>query len=300
MKTICEKHEQKYERYWRDGMLQKTTIAFLGAGSMAEAMISGIVNEGIVPANQIIVTNRSNEERLKELKQKYGIRGMKREDLQFEQIDLFILAMKPKDIDNVLLSLKDSLKENHLLLSVLAGITTSYMENILHEGQQVIRVMPNTSSAIGESATAISKGFSVTEDNIQLTKQLLESIGKVYEIEEDKMDIFTGLAGSGPAYFYYLMEQMESVAAEAGLHGETAREMIAQTILGAAKMVQISGKTPAALRENVTSPNGTTAAGLRALAEYGGGEAISQAAKQAARRSKEISSQFIEKVKVTN
>ncbi|MGG3797876.1 pyrroline-5-carboxylate reductase [Metabacillus fastidiosus] len=281
-------------------MLQKTTIAFLGAGSMAEAMISGIVNEGIVPANQIIVTNRSNEGRLKELKQKYGVRGMKREDLQFEHIDLFILAMKPKDIDDVLLSLKDSLKENHLLLSVLAGITTSYMENLLHEGQQVIRVMPNTSSAIGESATAISKGSSVTGDNVELTKQLLESIGKVYEIEEDKMDIFTGLAGSGPAYFYYLMEHMESVAAEAGLHVETAREMIAQTILGAAKMVQISGKTPAALRRNVTSPNGTTAAGLKALAEHSGGEAISQAARQAARRSKEISSQLIEKVKVTN
>lgn len=276
-------------------MLQEKTIAFLGAGSMAEAMISGIINEGIVPKGQIIVTNRSNETRLHELEEKYGIRGMRREALPFADIDVLILAMKPKDVEDVLLSLKECLHEDHLVLSVLAGTTTSYMESLLNEGQQVIRVMPNTSSAISESATAISKGAYVIEENIQLTKQLLRSIGAVYMIEEDKMDIFTGLAGSGPAYFYYFMEHMEQAAAEAGLDKELARKMIAQTIAGAAKMVQMSGETPTTLRENVTSPNGTTAAGLKALAEYGGGIAISEAVKCAAERS----SQLAEKVKVT-
>lgn len=256
---------------------------------MAEAMISGIVASEIIPAKNVVVSNRSNIDRLMELEDKYGVRGVMKQDLNMNELDIIVLAMKPKDIEIALASLKDQLNSSQLLLSVLAGVSTSYMEEGLNPGQPVIRVMPNTSSMIGESATAISAGKHVAMDHIVDTKVILETIGKVYTIEEEQMDVFTGVAGSGPAYFYYLMEHMEKTAKEAGLDEEVTRDVVAQTILGAAKMMQTNNEEPASLRKKVTSPNGTTAAGLEALSDNGGGKAISAAIKGAAERSKEIS-----------
>jgi pyrroline-5-carboxylate reductase len=291
-------YEQKYEQYWRDEMLHNKKIAFIGAGSMAEAMIAGLVLSEKIPAENIIATNRSNEQRLAALEAKYGIKGLKLDHLPFDQIDIFILAMKPKDVDQALNHLKHRIKSNQLVLSVLAGITTTYLEQNLHNGQQVVRVMPNTSSAIGESATAISPGHNTAENHVYVTKELLECIGEVFQIDEKNMDIFTGLAGSGPAYFYYLMEHMEQQGAKAGFDLETTRQIIAQTIVGAAKMVQEQDDTPTVLREKVTSPNGTTAAGLQALDVNGGGKAIAKAVEFAAKRSKEISDQIKESLLV--
>jgi pyrroline-5-carboxylate reductase len=277
-------------------MITKKTIAFIGAGSMAEAMISGIVTSKKLPSNQIYVTNRNNPERLKQLEKEYGINGVTRDNLNLKNIDIIILAMKPKDAETSLQSIRDSIQHNQLILSVLAGVTTSFMEQHLPLKQQVIRVMPNTSSMIGESATALSSGKHTTKENLSIAQDLLQSIGEVFVIPEEKMDIFTGIAGSGPAYFYYLMEHMENEGLKGGLNEATTRKIIAQTIVGAAKMIQEQGETPTILRENVTSPNGTTAAGLAALALHGGGKAISQAIMHAANRSKEITSQMEESI----
>ncbi|NMH74626.1 pyrroline-5-carboxylate reductase [Bacillus sp. RO2] len=272
-------------------MLKEKVIGFIGAGSMAEAMISGIVASEIIPATNVVVSNRSNIDRLIELENKYGVRGVMKQDLNMSELDIIVLAMKPKDIEIALASLKDQLNSSQLLLSVLAGVSTGYMEEGLNPGQPVIRVMPNTSSMIGESATAISAGKHVGMDHMVDTKVILETIGKVYTIEEEQMDVFTGVAGSGPAYFYYLMEHMEKTAKAAGLDEEVTRDVVAQTILGAAKMMQTNNEEPSSLRKKVTSPNGTTAAGLEALSDNGGGKAISAAIKGAAERSKEISAE---------
>jgi pyrroline-5-carboxylate reductase len=290
------KKRTKYEHSGRDLMLKNKKIIFLGAGSMAEAMLAGIVSVEKIPKGQVFVSNKSNKKRLKELEMGYGIKGVTREQVSLKQMDIIILAMKPKDAEAVLLSIKDQLQPHQLVISVLAGITTSFMEHHLKYGQQVIRVMPNTSSMIGESATAISTGTFTQRDQVNNAKDLLSCIGKVFEIKEEQMDIFTGIAGSGPAYFYYLMEHMESAGKEGGLDTETTREIMAQTILGAAKMILEQEETPTQLRENVTSPNGTTAAGLAALAEHGGGKAISQAIKHASNRSNEISSELERKL----
>jgi pyrroline-5-carboxylate reductase len=273
-------------------VINQKTIAFLGAGSMAEAMISGIITSGKVAPQQIIASNRSNKVRLQQLEEDYGILGVPKEDLNFDKVDIIVLAMKPKDAETSLLSIKELLQPNQLILSVLAGVTTTFIEQNLPSGQQVIRVMPNTSSMIGESATAISAGTHTTKQNLNLAKDLLQSIGEVFIIPESKMDIFTGIAGSGPAYFYYLMEHMEKEGLKAGLNEQMTRQIIAQTIVGAAKMIQEQDDTPSVLRENVTSPNGTTAAGLKALQLHGGGTAISKAIQHAAERSREISLQL--------
>lgn len=276
----------------------KQKVAFLGAGNMAEAMISGFVQSGKMKPEQIIVTNRSNEVRLNEMRDKYGITAILKDKLDFSTIDVIILAMKPKDIAAVLEDIKGDIMSNQLLVSVLAGISTSYMEEMLNENQQVIRVMPNTSSMLRESATAVSPGKYAAMDQVLLTKELMECIGKAYVIEEEKMDIFTGIAGSGPAYFYNLMEHIEEVGYQAGFDRETARDIGAQTLFGAAKMMLEQDKTPTELRKNVTSPNGTTAAGLEALDSHGGGKAISQAIKGAATRSKALSEELEKKVVV--
>ncbi|KKK37905.1 pyrroline-5-carboxylate reductase [Mesobacillus campisalis] len=273
-------------------MFKDKKIVFLGAGSMAEAMIAGMSASGIVKPAQITVSNNSNTERLKQLQRKYGIHGVPKEELCYENMDVVILAMKPKDAENALISLNHHLRPHQLVLSVLAGISTSFMEDLLPYGQQVVRVMPNTSSMIGESATAISPGKHTSQQNLSIAQRLLQCIGEVFIINESQMDIFTGIAGSGPAYFYYLMEHMEKAGQSGGLDQETTRQIIAQTILGAARMIQEQEESPEVLREKVTSPNGTTAAGLEALSKNGGGKAISRAVKQAAQRSKEISAQL--------
>ncbi|RSD26813.1 pyrroline-5-carboxylate reductase [Mesobacillus subterraneus] len=269
-------------------MLKQKKVAFLGAGSMAESMISGAVKSGKIRAEHIYVTNKSNATRLERLESRYGINAVPQSELPYADMDIFVLVMKPNGAADALASLKDKIVPGQVVVSVLAGISTGYMEENLNSGQQVVRVMPNTSSMIQESATAISPGRFTTEDHIKEVEELLSSMGKVFLIEEEQMDIFTGLAGSGPAYFYYLMEHMERAGRESGMDGKMAREIIAQTILGAAKMIIEKDETPEVLRENVTSPNGTTASGLNALRKYNGGTAISQAVHHAANRSKEI------------
>ncbi|WP_042460642.1 pyrroline-5-carboxylate reductase [Neobacillus dielmonensis] len=273
-------------------MVNKKTIAFIGAGAMAEAMISGVVSSNSIPAEHIFVTNRSNTNRLKQLENEYGINGIPQNELEINQMDVIILAMKPKDAETSLQIIRNIVKPHQLILSVIAGLTTSSIERMLPEAQQVIRAMPNTSCKIGESATALSRGKNTTNLNFSWAIQFFECIGKVYVIPEEQMHTFTGIAGSGPAYYYYFMECMEKEGIKANIPKGTIRQIVAQTILGAAKMIQEQGESPEVLRENITSPNGTTAAGLKALFEHGGGEAITHAVLQAAIRSCEISHQL--------
>jgi pyrroline-5-carboxylate reductase len=205
--------------------------------------------------------------------------------------------MKPKDFEESITSIKNEIQTSQLILSVMAGISTNQIAEKLREGQQVIRVMPNTSSMVGESATAIVPGKQVTASSILLAEELLACLGTVYHLDEEKIDIFTGIAGSGPAYFYYLMEHIERAGREGGLDAKTARQIVAQTILGAAKMVMHQNDTPSELREKVTSPNGTTAAGLEALKVNGAGIAMFQAVQGATKRSKEISWEIQEMIR---
>nr|WP_261407257.1 pyrroline-5-carboxylate reductase [Bacillus pumilus] len=279
-------------------IIDQKKVAFIGAGSMAEGMIAGIVRSGQMPLGQIYATNRQNQFRLNELTKRYGIQTATMDSFPFEEMDMLILAMKPKDAETALESLKPHIQRDQLIMSVLAGVKQSYIENMLHEGQPVMRVMPNTSSTIGASATALCAGRYVKDDHISMSQALLSEMGEVYTIQEEQMDIFTGIAGSGPAYFYFLMERIEEAGEEAGLSKELSRQIGAQTLLGAAKMLQETEEDPSTLREKITSPNGTTAAGLNALDDFGGGEAIKQAVKHAANRSKEISNQQKQKVSI--
>ncbi|MFT9846527.1 pyrroline-5-carboxylate reductase [Aneurinibacillus sp. REN35] len=273
-------------------MLKDKTIIFIGAGSMAEAMIAGMVAQQKLIPQQITAVNRSNTDRRKNLAEQYGIRTAALEDAKIAEADVIVLAVKPKDAESVLEAIKADVHSKQLILSVLAGISSAYIAEILTAEQPVIRVMPNTSSTIGESATAIAKGQHAAAEHMALAEALLDSIGSVNRIEEEQMDVFTGIAGSGPAYIYYLVEQMEKAGQENGLDARLAREIAVQTIFGASRMLMETDESPEALRKKVTSPNGTTAAGLTALQENGGGAAIKAAIESAAARSRELSEEF--------
>jgi pyrroline-5-carboxylate reductase len=274
-------------------------ITFIGAGSMAEAMISGFIKKAGISPDRITAVNHSNAKRRIELIDKYDISTMSMNQLSIRNTDVIILAVKPKQAEEVLQQIKPLLTEQHVILSVLAGISTPFIESVLEKEIPVIRVMPNTSSMIGESITGISAGRFAENTHLDLAQELSKAIGQVKIIPEEHMDVFTGMAGSGPAYFYYLLEHMEKIAVENGLDQELARDIAAQTLYGASKMVLETNDSPAELRRKVTSPNGTTAAGLQALDQNGGGKAIESAVSSAAKRSKALRKEF-EKTPVYN
>ncbi|MGG1594301.1 pyrroline-5-carboxylate reductase [Terribacillus saccharophilus] len=273
-------------------MLTNKRILYVGAGSMAEGMIAGMDGSDSMHHEQIYVTNRTNSERLCELQERYAITGIPQAEVDWSSMDIIILAMKPKDLTASLIDLQDKVQEGQLIISVAAGIQNEQIEHYLPENQPVVRIMPNTSSTIGESATAIAPGTHVFVEQLTLVTELVKTFGEAFVIAEEQMDVFTGMAGSGPAYFYKLMEHFEETGVAAGFDRDTARKIGTQTMLGAARMLVETEEEPAILRKKVTSPNGTTAAGLDALNDAGAGEAMTKAILSAAERSNEISEEL--------
>jgi len=268
-------------------MTKANKIAFIGAGSMAEALISGMT-KSLYQSKQIIVTNRSNIDRLNYLRTTYHVHIEHDKRKAVEDADIVILAMKPKDVIEGINSIKDAVKDNQLIISVLAGVSTDSLVSLLGKNIAIIRAMPNTSATIGKSATALSLGRFANEAHLAVAKALFETVGVVAVVAEDDLHAVTGLSGSGPAYIYYFVEAMEKAAHEVGLNQKVAKDLIIQTIIGAAEMLKSSPKHPSTLRKEVTSPGGTTEAGLKVLENYRYQEAIVACIKQAAQRSTEL------------
>jgi pyrroline-5-carboxylate reductase len=258
---------------------------FLGAGSMAESILAGALNNGALSKENIYMTNRTNKTRLVELQQKYDINFSYDGEELLKGADIVILAMKPKDAGPALEDLKGLISVNTLIISVLAGISINYIEDTLEFKGGIVRAMPNTSATIGKSATGIAfnKGVTLTKQDLALS--LFNSIGITTVIEEEKLDIVTALSGSGPAYFYYIVEALLKTSEEMGLDQSLAKPLIIQTLLGAGEMLATSGQEAKTLRENVTSPGGTTEAGLLALQKNQVNEAFNECLHEAAKQS---------------
>ncbi|GIN38290.1 MULTISPECIES: pyrroline-5-carboxylate reductase [Heyndrickxia] len=262
-------------------------ISFIGAGSMAEAMISGIIKKKLIDQKDIFVTNRSDDIKLSTLHDKYGVQITYKLDELLNDVDIIVLAVKPKDADEGLQLIRPYIQPNTLILSVLAGISISYIQSFLN--CPTIRAMPNTSAAIGKSATAIALSPDVTKKQLNDTTKLLSAIGNTTIVEEEKLDAITGLSGSGPAYIYYIVEAMQQSAEEIGLEETVAKQLIIQTLLGATEMLSVSEKSPADLRKAVTSPGGTTEAGIRVLENNQVKEAFIHCIKEATLQSRRLS-----------
>ncbi|WP_077618704.1 pyrroline-5-carboxylate reductase ProI [Bacillus sinesaloumensis] len=277
-------------------MEMKQNIVFVGAGSMAEAMISGMLQKELFMPRQISVMNRSNHVRLEELNKTYGVTITTNIKETIENAGIIIFAIKPKDVAQAVLAIKDHINENQLIISVLAGVATTTITDLLNKKVPVVRAMPNTSATIGKSATALSIGMYATENHLLISRQLFETIGIVTTVEEKDLHAVTGLSGSGPAYVYYLVEAMEKAADEIGLEKGIAKELILQTIIGAAEMLKSSPKQPATLRKEVTSPGGTTEAGINVLEQFNYQQAMVSCIKRATNRSAELGEAMLQSV----
>ncbi|RHW38388.1 pyrroline-5-carboxylate reductase [Lysinibacillus yapensis] len=261
-------------------------ILFIGAGSMAEALINGWVEQEVVHGQNIYITNRSNRDRLIELNQKYGVNILD-ETKKIGEMDIIILAMKPKDAIAAMENIRPFISGHTAILSVLAGIEIRTIEEGLGS-RAIARVMPNTSATIGMSASGISFNEFVDDSQKAIYLEMLEAIGIVIEVEEDKLHAVTALSGSGPAYLYYLLEAWESVGTEFGLSKEVVRQLMVQTIAGSAAMLKLGKEEPNVLRRKVTSPGGTTEAGIKALEKNHFNEAIYACIKSAESKSREL------------
>ncbi|MBW4085347.1 pyrroline-5-carboxylate reductase [Paenibacillus sp. S150] len=266
-------------------------IVFYGAGSMAEAIVRGMIARSVVDSGNIVMLNRSSSERLGELRSRYGVLGSNDPEQKIEYLrtaPVIVLAMKPKDAAEALRGLGPLLSAGQLVISVIAGMTIRTMQGLLGKPQPVVRTMPNTSSSIGLGATGVAYSKEVDEQGRRTVLNIFEAVGLTTVIDEERMETLTGISGSGPAYIYYMMEAMIAAGIRGGLAPGQSAELTVQTVLGAARMVQQTGEEPAALRKKVTSPNGSTQAALEVLEKGDFFETVIAAVNRCAERSREM------------
>lgn len=266
-------------------------IGMIGAGNMADALIKGLLNRHVLPPDAIWATNRSNRERLAGLQARYGIRTTPVKPPLLDAASILVLAVKPKDTQEVLDQIARAVESKHLVVSVIAGIPLASLESALR-GVPVIRAMPNTSAAVQASATALAAGRHASEEHLRTATQIFEAVGDAVIVPEEVLDVVTALSGSGPAYVYRLIEAMIHAGTDLGLNGELARRLAVQTLIGAARMLTESAADPGELRRRVTSPGGTTMAALGVLEDRGFAQAVRDAIGRAAERAREIADEF--------
>lgn len=262
-----------------------TTIAVLGTGKIGEALLSGLLDAGRSP-DDLLFTERYPD-RAAELEQTYRVRAVDTATAA-GKADVLIVAVKPQDIEPLLADLAGVIRPNTLVVSLCAGLPTALYERQLPDGVPVVRVMPNTPMLVGEAMSAISAGRFAADAHLQLTEELLGSVGKVVRVPESQQDAVTALSGSGPAYFFYLVEAMIDAGILLGLPRPMVAELITQSAVGAARMLRETGEHPVLLREAVTSPGGTTIMAIRELERHGVRAAILAAIEAARDRSVEL------------
>ncbi len=262
-----------------------TTIAVLGAGKIGEALLSGLLKAGR-STEDLLFTER-HPERAAELTKQYGIESVDVPSAA-RRADVLVIAVKPQDIDPVVSELAPLVSPSQLVVSLCAGLPTELFEKRLPEGTPVVRVMPNTPMLVGEAMSAISPGQYAASAHLAIVEELLGSVGKVVRVPEGQQDAVTALSGSGPAYFFYLVEAMIDAGILLGLPRAVAADLIVQSAVGAAAMLRDGEGHPVILREAVTSPGGTTIAGIRELEKHGVRAALIAAIEAARDRSVEL------------
>ncbi len=270
--------------------LQTKKIGFIGAGNMARAIAGGIIRKGIVAAENVIASDISAEQRA-EFERATGAKTVPSNVEVTTASEVIVLAVKPFHVAAVCEEIRSFLQTHQLILSICAGITTGFLQQHLTPQARVIRAMPNTPALISCGATAVSGGLHATRADIQTALELFKAVGVAIELPEDKLDLVTGLSGSGPAYVFYFAEALISAAEKLGLGRAEAELLVKHTLFGAARLALESERSLPELRAAVTTKGGTTEAGLRALDEFGFARAIEECVAAATRRSRELAQQ---------
>jgi pyrroline-5-carboxylate reductase len=236
--------------------------AILGAGVMGETLLSGLVRAGRRVDNLLVGEKRA--ERARELEDRYGVAVVSNVEAA-RKASTLALVVKPQDMGDLLDEIAGELRPGQLVVSLAAGIPNAFIESRVPGGVAVVRVMPNTPALVDEGMAAISPGSHCDDTHLAEAESLMASVGKVLRIPERQMDAVTAISGSGPAYIFFVVESMIEAGVHLGLPRTTATDLVVQTLVGSAKMLRETGAHPVVLREQVTSPAGTTAAALREL-----------------------------------
>ncbi|MFN8097630.1 MAG: pyrroline-5-carboxylate reductase [Dermatophilaceae bacterium] len=259
------------------------TIAIVGGGAMGEAVIAGLVRDPASPAVHVV---EKRVDRATELETRYAV-STSSDLASIAGHDTVLLVVKPQDVDAVARAIAPHLASEAVVVSLAAGVTTAFLAERL-PGCAVVRVMPNTPALVGEGMAAVSRGAGASDAQVARALAVLGACGKVIEVPESHQDLVTAVSGSGPAYLFYLADALIEAGVVLGLPRATARDLAVQTLVGAATMLRETGEHPVLLREQVTSPGGTTAAALRELDARAVRAAIVSAVAAAATRSAEL------------
>jgi pyrroline-5-carboxylate reductase len=265
-------------------------IAIIGGGRLGESMLRGFLSSGWRQAEDLVVTAKRPERRA-ELSERYGVDADLTNPDAVADARLVILSVKPQDTDGVLTEIAPVVTDGHTLLSVAAGVTTAKIEAHLPPGSRVVRAMPNAPALVHEGIAAISGGSAATAEDLELAEDALGHLGAVVRVAEYDLDAVTALSGSGPAYFALLAEAMIEAGLLLGLSREVSTRLVVQTMLGSALLLRDEGIHPVELRENVTSPGGTTTRAIRELERSGVRAAFLNAINAATERSRELGAQ---------
>jgi pyrroline-5-carboxylate reductase len=269
-------------------MLNDETVAVIGAGNIGRSLIGGMIRSELIPPDHVIATRRT-ESALEEMAAEFeGLRTTTDNVAAVRDASIVLLTIKPQSRAEVVTEIRDHLSRNALVVSVLAGITTERLQVAFGQDQPVVRAMPNTPALVDEGATAIAAGTYATPEDVEQARAIFEAVGQVVETREDLMDAVTGLSGSGPAYVYMFIEALTDAGVKQGLSRRVSAKLAAQTVFGAAKLVIDTGKHPAILRDEVTTPGGTAIAAVSELESRGLRTTIINAVATATTRSKEL------------
>ncbi len=267
-------------------------IAILGSGSMGSAILAGLLASG-VDSSQVTITTKS-EESAKSLADQLGVTALSLEgdpsanSAAVVDADVVLVAVKPAYVVEVLKETAANLKTGSLVISVAAGITTASMESVVPDSVAVVRSMPNTPAIVGRAVTGISTGSRVSNDQLETALELFETVGRVVVLPEDQIDALSTISGSGPAYVYFLIEQLTVAAQNMGFGEDIAAMLVEETFAGATELLSVAEQSPEALRKQVTSPNGTTMQAVAVLEKANLDGIFTEALKAALARAKEI------------
>ena len=262
------------------------SIGVIGGGNMGSAMVRGIIAKGLIAPEKIVVAEKIPEKAQK-LAGELGV-GTASWPLELDPVDVLIVAVKPQDITEAVQAAGKAMDNHTLIISVAAGITLNTLQDLLPQGQPVIRVMPNTPCLIGQGASALSPGENANPKHMQTALAIFQAVGTACEVPEKYMDAVTGLSGGGPAYVYLIIEALSDAGVRQGMDRPTALMLAAQTVKGAAQLVLEDGRHPAELKDMVTSPGGTTIAGLHVMESAGLRGVLMDAVAAATARSSEL------------
>ncbi len=269
-------------------MVKGKKISIIGGGKMGEVLVKGITGGKLVAAGDVYATDVVKA-RLQYLKEQYGILVTDDNLKAAKAADIVILAVKPQSMAEVLVPLAKVIDKKTLVISIAAGIPIRFIEGYLKKGARIIRVMPNTPALIGEGAAALAAGEGALEGDLDVARHIFDSVGVTVIVKEELMDAVTGLSGSGPAYMFIMIEALSDGGVLMGIPRDVSLKLAAQTMLGAAKLyLETADKHPGDLKDMVTSPGGTTIAGIKALENGGLRAALINAVEAATLRSKEL------------